>query len=60
MCIILLSVLDTGSVDAMHRVAATKHSAILPLINLLLCLNNTWMEKDGPCHTKLRKDPSSA
>jgi hypothetical protein len=49
-----------GSVDAMLRVAATKLSAILPLINLLLSLNNTWMEIDGPHRTKSREDPSSA
>jgi hypothetical protein len=48
MCTISLSVLDTGSVDAMQRVAATKHSVILPLIKLLPCLNNTWMGNDGP------------
>jgi hypothetical protein len=43
-----------GSVGAMQRVAATKHSMILPSINLLRCLNNKWTANGGHHHTESR------
>ena len=49
-----------GSVGAMRRVAATKHSVILPSINLLRCLNNKWMANGGHHHTESRGEPSLA